>query len=161
MSFIIRDSTEDDISLLTDLIRESFKDVAERFNLTAYNAPSHPSNCTEEWIIKAIQKGNKYYILEYQGVPCGCVALEEANSEVCYLERLSVLPNYRIKGFGKALVNHIIHKAKKITAKRIEIGIIAENLELKNWYIKQGFIERDIIKYEHLPFKVLFLVKVL
>jgi N-acetylglutamate synthase-like GNAT family acetyltransferase len=159
MSFIIRDSTGNDISLLTKLIRQSFKDVAERFNLTAHNAPNHPSNCTEEWIIKAIQNGNNYYILEHQNIPCGCVALEQANSEVCYLERLGILPNYRNKGFGKALVNHIIQKARNRNAKRVEIGIIAENIELKNWYKKQGFIERSTMKYKHLPFEVLFLFK--
>ena len=159
MSVIIRDSTENDISLLTNIIRQSFKDVAERFNLTIQTAPNHPSNCTEEWIIKAIQNGNKFYILEHKNIPCGCVALEQANSEVCYLERLGILPNYRNNGFGKALVNHIIQEARNRNAKRVEIGIMAENIELKNWYIKQGFIERDTMKYKHLPFKVLFMFK--
>jgi len=157
MSTIIREATKQDSSILTYLIKKSFSDVAERFNLTLQNAPSHPSNCTEDWTIKAIEKGIKFYILEHENIPCGCVALDQANAEICYLERLGVLPGCRNNGFGKALVNHIILEAKKLKLKRIEIGIIAENLILKKWYINQGFIEKSTVKFEHLPFLVLFM----
>lgn len=157
MSYIIRECTEKDITILTHLLRYSFHDVAKRFNLTINNAPTHASNCTEEWIVKAFEKSIEYYILEYHNIPCGCVALEHANSEVCYLERLGILNNHRNKGFGKALVNHVIQETKKRNAKRVEIAIIAENLELKKWYEKQGFIERNTVKFEHLPFNVLFM----
>ncbi len=157
MSITIRESKKKDSPLLTKIIRFAFSDVAKRFNLTIQNAPSHPSNCTEEWIINALNKGVKYYILEYETIPCGCVAIEQANTEVCYLERLGVLPDYRNKGFGKALVNHVILEAKKLNLKRIEIGLMAENLILKNWYKKLGFIERNTVDIDHLPFKVLFM----
>ncbi|MFX1338082.1 MAG: GNAT family N-acetyltransferase [Promethearchaeota archaeon] len=159
MSYIIRECTEKDIKILTRLLRQSFHDVAKRYNLTIQNAPSHPSNCTEEWIIKSFENGIKYFILEQQNIPYGCVALEQANSEVCYLERLGVLIDHRHKGYGKALVNYIIQEAKKRNAKRVEIGIIAENVQLKKWYERQGFIERNTVKFEHLPFNVLFMYK--
>ena len=159
MSTIIRNSTKQDSTILADIIRKSFIDVAERFNLTIENAPSHPSHCTEEWIINAISKGVKYYILENEAIPCGCVALERVNDEVGYLERLGVLPRYRNRSFGNMLVNHVISEARKLKLKRIEIGIIAEDLILKNWYRKQGFMERNRADYEHLPFTVLFMYK--
>ncbi|MFX0070233.1 MAG: GNAT family N-acetyltransferase [Candidatus Hermodarchaeota archaeon] len=89
--------------------------------------------------------------------PCGCVALEKANEHTCYLERLAVLPKYRRQGFGKRLVNHIFKQAKKIGAQRVEIGIIALNTELRNWYNKQGFIEKNTVDYDHLPFSVTFM----
>ena len=161
MSILIREAKKQDSSLLTNLIRESFNDVAKRFNLTFQNAPSHPSNCTKDWVIQAINKGITFYILEHEKIACGCVALEQANAEVCYLEKLGVLPGCRNKGFGKALVDHIILEAKKMNMKRVEIGIMAQNLTLKNWYKKLGFIERNMVKFEHLPFKVLFMFKII
>jgi N-acetylglutamate synthase-like GNAT family acetyltransferase len=157
MEFLIRDATNDDIPLLTTLIRNSFLDIAERFNLTPQNCPTHPSNCKTEWIESALKKGVKYYILEKKNVPCGCVALERAQSDVFYLERLSVLPQFRRNGFGEAMVNHAVNEAKRLGAHRIEIGIISDHVELREWYKKFGFSVKKEAQFKHLPFKVTFL----
>ncbi|WXG42162.1 MAG: GNAT family N-acetyltransferase [Candidatus Freyarchaeum deiterrae] len=154
---LIRGATRDDVSLLTTIIRNSFRDVAERFNLTPENSPTHPSNCTEEWISKEQDKGVTYYILESNGKPCGCVALEQAQPEVSYLERLAVLPEYRRKGFGEALVRHVLEEALKKKAHRVEIGIIAKHTELKEWYEKLGFSVKETVHFNHLPFDVTFI----
>jgi len=159
MEFVIRDATNDDIPLLTVLIRTAFRDVAVRFDLTPENCPTHPSNCTTEWIESALKKGIKYHILEKKNVPCGCVALERAQPDVFYLERLSVLPQFRRMGFGKALVNHVINEAKELGAHRVEIGIISDQTELKEWYKKFGFSMKKEARFEHLPFMVTFMSK--
>ena len=157
MEFLIRDATKEDIPLLTKLIRDSFRDVALRFNLTYENCPTHPSYCTTEWIESAFKKGINYYILERKNVPCGCVALEKAQSDVFYLERLSVLPPSRRNGFGEAMVNHALNEAKKFGAHRVEIGMISDQTELKEWYKKFGFSIKSEKRFEHLPFKVTFM----
>ena len=157
MEFLIRDATSDDVTLLTILIRNSFHDIAERFNLTPQNCPTHPSNCKTEWIESALKKGIKYYILEIKNIPCGCVALERAHSDVFYLERLSVLPQFRRNGFGEVLLNHALNEAKKLGAHRVEIGIISDHIELKEWYKKFGFFVKNETQFEHLPFKVTFM----
>lgn len=156
---IIRDASTSDISLLTTLIRNSFRDVADRFNLTSENCPTHPSNCTTEWIESDLKKGVKYYILERENVSCGCVALEQAQPDVFYLERLSVLPQFRRNGFGKLLVNLALNEAKKLGAHRVEIGIISHQTELKEWYKKLGFSTKKESRFEHLPFVVAFMTK--
>ena len=154
---VIRAATNDDVSLLAALIRTSFRDVAERFNLTLDNCPTHPSSCTVEWIESALEKSVRYYLLEDKGKPCGCVALERARPEVCYLERLAVLPESRRMGFGKALVKHVLGEAERIGAKRVEIGVIAEHTELKDWYGRLGFSVKDTVHFDHLPFAVTFM----
>ncbi len=40
-----------------------------------------------------------------------------------------------------ALASHVLAEAKRLGATRVEIGIIAEHTELKEWYEKFGFIE--------------------
>ena len=57
----IRQATDKDIPLLTNIIRTSNQDIAERFQLTPQNAPKHPSNCTDAWIESAFEKGITYY----------------------------------------------------------------------------------------------------
>ncbi|MEJ2726821.1 MAG: GNAT family N-acetyltransferase [Deltaproteobacteria bacterium] len=158
MTFTIRAATVGDVELLTSLIRTAFSDVAERFNLTPENCPTHPSNCTADWIGSALEKGVLYFILEADKRPCGCVALERANSDVCYLERLGVLPAFRRQGFGKALVQHALETARDLGASNIEIGIISDQEELQKWYNGLGFSRKGRRRFNHLPFEVTFMV---
>jgi N-acetylglutamate synthase-like GNAT family acetyltransferase len=153
----IRKGSSKDISLLSELIRLSYRDVADRFKLTPANCPKHPSNYTDEWVENDFRRGVSYYILEHEGIAAGCVAIEKANADLCYLERLAVLPHEREKGLGRQLVKHVFHKARKLGTKNISIGIIARQTELKQWYQKIGFIEGETKKFSHLPFRVTFM----
>jgi GNAT superfamily N-acetyltransferase len=146
-----------DVPVLSGLIRVSFRDVAERFALTLENCPKHPSNCTDEWIENDFARGVAYYILESDGTPVGCVALEKANPELCYLERLGVVPQSRRKGFGRALVDYLLYEARALGAKQIGIGIISDDTELKLWYQRIGFVEQETKEFDHLPFLVTFM----
>ncbi len=153
----IRRCTQKDTGLLVQAIRESFRGVAQRFGLTEENAPRHPSNCTAEWIQQDMGRGVIYFILVNDNIVSGCVALELASPEACYLERLSVLPNQRRHGFGKALVSHVLSEARLRGALRVDIGIIAEDTELKAWYKRLGFIETETKEFPYLPFRVTFM----
>jgi N-acetylglutamate synthase-like GNAT family acetyltransferase len=153
----IRVGTSTDIDVLTEIIQDSFLDVAERFGLTPQNSPTHPSNCSSEWIIREMNRGVTYYILENGEQPVGCVALEKISDEVCYLERLAVLPEQRRQGFGEALVKHALSEARNLGVFRVQIGIIAEHRELYDWYEKLGFeiVEEKI--FPQLVFPVSFM----
>ena len=160
MDYVITEATEGAAVLLAALIRESFAGVAQRFGLTPENSPTHPSNCAPEWIRSAFAKGVSYYVIRNDEGPAGCVALENAGADVCYLERLAVLPSYRRRGLGKALVDHVMAKARELDAHRVELGIISADVELRRWYEKLGFSVTDTARFEHLPFDVTFMRKV-
>ena len=154
---IIRQANEAYIDTLVILLRSSFRDVAERFELTFENCPKNLAFCAIERVKSDLDRGLRYYILEKDGQPCGCVAIEKAGPDVCYLERLAVLPQHRRKGYGEALVNHIFDQAQKNDAQKVEIGIISEDTKLKNWYMKFGFVRKGTKKFDHLPFIVAFM----
>lgn len=153
----IRPATPNDIPTLSSVIRAAFADVAERFGLTPENCPRHPSNCQPEWISDALAKGTCYFVLEHEGRIIGCVALEQAQTAVCYLERLAVLPEYRKQGAGKTLVEQALMEARRRGAQRVEIGIIAAHESLRAWYASFGFEEIRRASFPHLPFEVLFM----
>ena len=154
----IKTATIDDAAILSDLIRNSYCDVAQRFDLTSENCPKHPSNCTDAWIRNDFARGVSYYILEHDGRQAGCAALEMPEPDLGYLERLAVLPADRRKGIGRRLVNHVFHQAKASGIKKISIGIIAAQTDLKHWYQKIGFIEGATKEFKHLPFRVTFMI---
>jgi GNAT superfamily N-acetyltransferase len=155
----ITQATVHDAEMLAAIVREGFRDVAERFDLTAENCPKHPSNCTAEWVSSDFDRGVTYFLLWKDRTPCGCVALEIATAEVAYLERLAVLPRYRGRGFGAALVQHAVVLAQELGTRKISVGLIAQQGELRAWYRRLGFVEDRVKCFPHLPFRVAFLVR--
>lgn len=153
----IRKANHHDVKALAEIIRVSYKTVAQRFNLTSDNCPKHPSNCTTEWIERDITRGVIYYILESNQQPVGCMGLEVANEKTCYLERLAVVPEKRNQGVGLKLLQYFIEEAKLSGFEKIGIGIIAKQSDLKSWYQRKGFKETGRKSYPHLPFEVAFM----
>ena len=151
---MIRQATLNDRKILAEIISESFRDVAERFSLTKDNCPKHPSNCAVSWIESDMARGVQYFLLYTGENPAGCVAAEFPDSDVCYLERLSVLPDMRGKHFGINLVHHALGYAASKGAVEVSIGIISDQAELKEWYKWLGFIELQTKNFPHLPFEV-------
>jgi N-acetylglutamate synthase-like GNAT family acetyltransferase len=154
---VIRIATLDDASVLANVIRLSFRDVADRFALTQENCPKHPSNCETDWVQKHMNQGARYFILELNGIASGCVAMKPTGPNECDLERLAVLPQQRKCGFGRNLVDHVLKEAKHSGFSIVRIAIIAHFTELKNWYLKIGFIEGETKSFAHLPFKVMMM----
>jgi len=155
----IGEASTPDIPLLAAVIRDSFRDVAESFGLTRENCPTHPSFCTDIWIAKAMDEGVRFFALEIGGEVCGCVALERAGDEVCYLERLAVKPAYRNMGYGAMLVERVMEEARAGGALRLEAGIISQQRKLRDWYGRLGFVVKGVKRFDHLPFEVAFMAR--
>jgi len=156
---VIRKANKADKGILVTLLRDSFRDVAEKFNFTVENCPKFVGFNAKERVDSDFEKGLRYFILEENGRACGCVALEKAGPDLCYLGRLAVLPKNRRNSYGKTLINHVFDQARKIGAQRVEIGMIAKDRKLKNWYKKFGFVQKGTKKFGHLPFTVAFMYR--
>jgi len=73
------------------------------------------------------------------------------------LHNLTVLPDYRHKGYGKQLLDFCKAKVKELGGVKINIGITEENTVLKNWYTANGFIHTGTKKFDHMPITVGFM----
>lgn len=146
---------------LAAIVSESNKDVAVLFGLSGSNAPHHPSLCTSDWIRADYDRGERYFTYEDGKDLVGCVACERADEQTMYLNRLSVLPNWRHQGFGEQLVRHILELSCAEGATQVSVGIIADHSRLKNWYLQLGFEETGTRSFDHLPFDVTYLKFVL
>jgi N-acetylglutamate synthase-like GNAT family acetyltransferase len=159
---LIREATFDDADMLAQIIREAFRDVAERFRLTPpENAPTHPSRCTPDWIRDDFDKGVRYFALEAGGIVCGCVGLRRDGEETFKIRRLTVLSDCRGKGFGSLLLRHAEDVARCEGAAHVTLGIIAAHLELRKWYEKRGYVIIETKEFPHLSFDVATLKKVM
>jgi ribosomal protein S18 acetylase RimI-like enzyme len=142
---------------IAEIISVSNQDVAVQFGIDKDNNPKHPSFYNEEWALSDFERGEEYFLYSSNGEYVGCVAYEQADSGKGYLNRLSVLPNFREQGIGKELTQHIVRYAKLKGVSEISIGIIADHADLKHWYEKLGFQKNGLKKFPHLPFDVLYM----
>lgn len=153
----IKMATVDQVNEISKLISVSNKDVAEKFDINLDNNPKHPSFCNQDWVLSDFERGEEYFIYRVKGVALGCVAFENPRPGVAYLNRLSVLPEYRGQGVGEALVSYAVNYGEAKNIQRISIGIIAKHTKLKAWYIKLGFVGGTIKAFPHLPFDVQYM----
>ena len=155
---VIREVGEGEAEVMTELICLAYSDVAEQFGLSAETCPSHPAFTTVDDQRRAMAKGVRYFLLGDDDGPAGCVALDSRKREEAWLARLSVLPEKRRQGYGRALVEHVVSKAREQSLPAIHIGVIAEHDDLVRWYEQLGFERGERRQYEHLPFEVLLMV---
>jgi N-acetylglutamate synthase-like GNAT family acetyltransferase len=150
-------ATSNDSEEIAKIVAMSNKDVAERFSINRQNNPKHPSFYDQAWVLSDFERGEEYFLYREGNNSVACVAYEQLNSHVGYLNRLSVLPAHRKKGIGEKLVNHTLNYASTKGVEEISIGIIAKHEKLKKWYLQLGFVENGVKEFPHLPFDVMFM----
>jgi N-acetylglutamate synthase-like GNAT family acetyltransferase len=144
---------------IADLIALAFRDLAKRFALDSDNCPSHPSLMTRERVERGFLLGTEM-LLAFSGTSlCGCVGLRQPVDGVSTLEKLAVAPTFRHQGLGRVLVGQACSLARQTGAAQVEIGIIAKQHELRDWYESLEFRAVRAAHFDHLPFEVLFLRK--
>ena len=150
-------TTVNDAEDIAFIVSEANKDIAQQFNLNIKNASKHPSFCTTSWVLSEFKRGEEYCLYKDGKIPAGCVAFEQPDDDTAYLNRLSVLPEFRHNGIGATLVRYVLDYSRTKDVKIVSIGIIADHELLKHWYLGLGFIEVSIQKFDHLPFAVRYL----
>lgn len=153
----IRLLSKSDLSIATNVIKQSFITVANQFELTEVNAPTNAAFINEQRLIDDYDQGILLYGLFRQDLMVGFVNLKKDDDNIYWLGKLAVSPEYRHNGYGRMLINHVISIVNDYNGKEVRIGIINENKILKEWYSNQGFKESGIRKFEHLPFEVCFM----
>jgi diamine N-acetyltransferase len=152
-------TSETDLVTSVLVIRKAFRTIADEFKLTKENCPAHPSFMTLENLMDRIEKGLSCFGLFDHAGQIGFVGVRPENSELFHLEKLAVLPEFRRRGYGRDLVDHVFSFAKASGAKRISIDLINNSEALKRWYHDYGFRETGTRTFPHLPFDVCIMQK--
>lgn len=151
---MIRKVERADLSACADVIRRSFRTVADEFGFTEQNAPRFTAFAmTEERLLWHMDGEHRImYLDEEDGMPCGYYSLLLRGEGACELGNLSVLPEYRHKGIGGRLLAHAMERAKEQDCRVMEFSIVEENTVLRNWYESSGALHTGTEKYDFFPF---------
>ncbi|MGA2005610.1 MAG: GNAT family N-acetyltransferase [Terriglobales bacterium] len=63
-------------------------------------------------------------LAEHEGQLAGCVALHKLADGICEMKRLYLRPQFRGKGLGRALAEHVIAEARQIGYKRMRLDTV-------------------------------------
>ncbi len=146
-----------DADALARLIAASFADVAKRFRLDRDNCPAHPSLITRDKIERSFGLGTDFLLAFAAGRAGGCIGVRPPYDGISTLEKLAVHPDFRRRGLGRILMERGALHARRTGASEVEVGIIAEQHELRTWYEKIGFRPIRTARFDHLPFEVLYM----
>jgi ribosomal protein S18 acetylase RimI-like enzyme len=154
---MIRPVSPDELDTCAAVIRRSFLTVAEEFGLTEQTVPTNGAFIRTERLQREYQNGLLMLGFYQEGSLAGIVQLEPKENGLWVLEKLSVLPECRHRGYGRELVAFCREKVEALGGSLISIGIIEENTRLKNWYLSLGFQHTGTRTFSHLPFTVGFM----
>lgn len=157
MEYCIHEIQQEHFVESAKVIRQSFQTVAEDFGFTVENNPSNGAFITPDKLREDHLREIKMFGLYKDQQQIGFVAIEKKDNQLYYLEKLSVVPQYRHMGYGKHLMNHVKDYVKKAGGAQISIGIINENTKLKKWYERYGFTQTTLKQFDHLTFTVCFM----
>lgn len=152
---------EQDLSTRVKVLNLSHGTIAGDFNFTKEDNPTNNAFIDEKTLREQLNNGIELYGLKMNNRLVGCIAIEKSKREpsTYYIEKVSVLPEFRHQGIGVRLMDFATAKIKDAGGQIISIALIDSNTKLKKWYLSQGFIETGFKDFEHLPFRVCFMRK--
>lgn len=152
---------EQDLSTIVKVLNLSHGTIARDFNFTKEDNPTNNAFIDEKTLREQLNNGIELYGLKLNNRLVGCIAIEKSKREAgtYYIEKVSVLPEFRHQGIGVRLMDFATDKIKNAGGKIISIALIDSNSKLKKWYLSQGFVETGFKDFEHLPFRVCFMRK--
>ncbi len=117
---IVRDATLDDVDAIAGLIQYWARE--------GENLPRAKSDM--------VHSINEFAVTEVDGKVCGCASLYIYDTGLAEIRSLGVCPNSEAKGQGRALVNHLLEKGKKLA-----LGRIIVLTRVPGFFAKLGFAD--------------------
>ncbi|MDO9679745.1 MAG: GNAT family N-acetyltransferase [Bacteroidales bacterium] len=140
MGFVIREANSSDINLIFDFICD----------LADYEKLRHDVTATPEILHESIfvKKQAEVLIAELDGVPVGFALyfhnFSTFKGKAClYLEDIFIKPQYRGKGFGKAIFNRLAQIAVERGCDRFDWAVLDWNEPSINFYKSLGAFPMD------------------
>ena len=131
---MIKEIEKSEIAECVNVIRKSFKTIADQFGLTQENAPFHTAFATtEEKLINQFENEHRLMVAYFDGDGkiVGYYSLVFLENGECELNNLCVLPECRHKKIGESLVADAFTRAKNSGCTKMKISIVEENKVLR------------------------------
>jgi ribosomal protein S18 acetylase RimI-like enzyme len=114
--WVLGEASAGDAPLIASLIRAAFAEYRGQLD-----PPSGAHEETDEAVRRKLQAA-RAVLARTDGIPVGCV-LYEVHPDHVYFFRLAVLPAYRQRGLGRALIGYVEARARERGLERVRLGV--------------------------------------
>lgn len=151
--------TDEELKACVEVLHNAFDSVADAFGLTPENCPSNAAFVDFGKVKSAFTKGVRFYGYYLHNELVGCVGIHQKDKQVFEITKLGVVRKVRKQGIGGALLQHACSEILKRGGSKAVLGMIDDNIELRNWYQFHGFKMTKRKMFRRLPFWVCFMEK--
>lgn len=132
---------DEDLCACAQTVRAAFSVTAKEFGFTKENYPSSGAFINAEVLRQQKERGVHMYAAWVDNRVAGFVQLEKTGPGIYSFQKFAVLPEYQQLGLGKALIAFCRNKATVYGGKKIGLIMVDKNIQLKNFYIANGFVQ--------------------
>ena len=151
---MIKRIKEEELFESLEIFHRGYETVAAEFGLTEENCPDRGrASLPYHKLLSEFESGTLMYGYFDGDKLTGFLGMKILEDS-CKLEDIIILPEYRKLGYGTCLLDYCKKKALELGVRKVVLGMIDDNIRLRNWYIKNGFVNTGYKKYENAPFTV-------
>jgi len=152
---LIKPISETDLPDCLEIIHRGYETVAVEFGLTEENCPDRGhASLPYHKLLTAFENGTLMFGYFCNDKLVGFLGIKMYTDEICGIDDIVVLPEYRHNGYGKEILDFCKQTAKELGAGKIRLGMIDDNKRLRKWYEANGFVNVGYKNYEGAPYTV-------
>jgi|Deesub1362A_J573_1020465.scaffolds.fasta_scaffold00191_53 ribosomal-protein-alanine N-acetyltransferase len=132
-SAVIRPYNPSDFGQILEIEKEAFNPVNPSYNVYLYS-----TFC------------NRFLVVDFHGKVAGYIATMDLSPWEEKIISFAVKKNFRQRGLGKLLLNHVLSEIRKTGKKYVILEVRVSNVIAQRLYKKMGFVVKDVIpNYYH------------
>jgi GNAT superfamily N-acetyltransferase len=134
------------------------KGASEHFKIDLFATLGTPAReyitSTLDKLLSEISSGGIYYLVTLDGAIIGMGALRQIREKTGEIKRMYIRPSFRGKGYGKALLRQLLHKAMEFGYRAVYLDSARFMTAAHHLYRSSGFIERNEYPETEVPRQV-------
>jgi GNAT superfamily N-acetyltransferase len=150
-----------DSALVARVVRRAFRPQAAILGVNKVDHPYYAAFQTAVKVRERIAEGGQVLVARLGEEAVGTVtySMGKQHPEDGWIERLAVLPEFRGRKYGEALMAEAEERLRKLGAKKLRLTIVKRFDHLRRFYEKQGYRATETRTFPGVPFEVLFMEK--
>ncbi len=155
------EATPGDAALVARMVRRAFRPQAAILGVNKVDHPYYAAFQTAARVRQRMAEGGQVVIAWRGEEPVGTLTYMRGrhHPDDGWIERVAVLPEYRRRKYGEALMAHAEKRLRKLGAKKLRLAIVKQFDHLRRFYERQGYRATETKRYPGMPFEVEFMEK--
>ncbi len=145
---------KEDLHTCLEIMALGYENIAVQFGMTEDNCPYRGRTRLPYCVLEEEYNGGcLMYTYVHGGELAGFLSMREEEHKM-HLHDIVILPAYQNNGFGSRLMQFAKEEAQRRNCTSIVLGMVHDNIPLRNWYGQMGFHTVKLEKFEKVDYTV-------